>query len=52
MASDKLKIVYKAFQALATSPEKVLYLQHNRSWLEKDFNINVENLIKHWMGRK
>lgn len=52
MASEKLTIVYRAFQNLATSVEKVLYLQNNKSWLEKDFNINVDNLITHWMGKK
>ena len=48
MTSSKLSIIYSHFQSLPDYHHKIKYLQDHKSDLEK-FNINVDNLINHYL---
>ena len=48
MTTSKLQIIYSHFQSLPDHHEKILYLQNNKSEL-KQFNINVDKLIQHYL---
>ena len=48
---SKLQQHYINFQSQPTIPDKILYLQNNQKELST-YNINVPNLISHWLKQK
>ena len=45
---EVLKNYYIEFNSLKSIQEKIDYLYKNREDIEKDFEINIQNLIAYW----
>jgi hypothetical protein len=40
--------LYVTFQALTSNTARVAFLHQNKQFIEDNYLINVDNLIKHW----